>query len=80
MIHEEKGDMARAVDFLFIETQLNYKSDINSWCKLADSFFKLGSYKNAGYCYGRAIKCEKNNVTLLFKKAQCYDKLKDVRG
>ena len=37
-------------------------------------------FKNAGYCYGRALKCDKNNITLLFKKAQCYDKLKDIRG
>lgn len=80
MIYEELGDLARAVDFLFIETQLNCKSDTNSWCKLADRFFKLQSFKNAGYCYGRALKCEKNNIELLYKKAQCYDKLKDVRG
>ena len=80
VIYEEKGDKRRAVDFLFMETQSNYKSDINSWCKLADSYYKLESYKYAGYCYGRALKCEKNNVTLLFNKAQCYDKLKDARG
>lgn len=47
---------------------------------MADRFFKLQSFKNAGYCYGRALKCEKNNIGLLYKKAQCYDKLKDVRG
>jgi hypothetical protein len=40
----------------------------------------LKIFKNAGYCYGRALKCDKNNITLLFKKAQCYDKLKDIRG
>lgn len=72
--------MKRAVDFLFLETQLNYKSDMASWSKLADNYFKLESFKNAGYCYGRALKCEKNNIKLLIQKAQCYDKLKDVRG
>ena len=80
MIYEELGDKKRSADFLFIETQLNYKSDINSWWKLADKFFGLNMLKNAGYCYGRALKCDKTNITLLFKKAQCYDRLKDTRG
>lgn len=51
-----------------------------SWWKLADRFFNLEMYKNAGYCYGRALKCDKNCLSLLAKKAQCYDRIKDTRG
>ena len=80
IIYNEKGDPKRAVDFLFIATQLNSQSDKENWWKLADKYYSLQSYKNASYCYGRALKCEKTNVSLLRKKAECYDKLKDYRG
>ena len=74
------GNKKKSVHFLFIETQLKNKSDINSWKKLADKFMALGMLKNAGYCYGRALKCDKDNIQLLFKKAECYSLLKDLRG
>ena len=69
VIYEELGQKVRSADFLFIETQLNYKSDISSWWRLADKFYDLGIFRNAGYCYGRALKCDKSNINLLFKKA-----------
>lgn len=80
VIYEEQKQFERSANFLFMETQLNYKSDITNWWRLADKFFELQIFKNAGYCYGRALKCDKSNINLLFKKAQCYDKLKDIRG
>lgn len=74
------GDRRRAADFLFIETQYNPKSDLSSWWKLADRYFQLEMYKNASYCYGRALKRDKDNVSLLSKKAQCYEQVNDIRG
>jgi tetratricopeptide (TPR) repeat protein len=80
IIYGEKQDMKKSVDFLFISTQLNNQSDKESWWRIADKYYNLKCYKNASYCYGRALKCEKLNVSLLRKKAECYDKLKDWRG
>lgn len=39
VINGEKGDMKRAVDFLFIETQLSNQSDKDSWWKIADKYY-----------------------------------------
>ena len=69
LIHDERKEAAKALDFLIIAAHLTPK-DAEMWADLAQRSRTLGKLKQAIYCLNRAIKIEPTADDLLWDKAQ----------
>lgn len=82
LIYEELGDKKKSVDCMFIKTQLerNKSSEVwQVWEDLAHRYFSLEEFKSAAYCYKRAFKNNIKNNDLILLKAECHEKLGDLK-
>ena len=68
LIHEERQEAGKALDFLIIAAHLTPK-DAEMWSDLAQRSRAQGKLKQAIYCLNRAIKLEPNVDELLWDKA-----------
>ena len=55
LIYEEKGDMAKAMDFYSIAAHVS-KKDVELWLRIADMALTLENRRHAIYCLSRAVK------------------------
>ena len=69
LIHDERQEAAKALDFLIIAAHLTPK-DAEMWADLAQRSRVQGKLKQAIYCLNRAIKIEPGVDELLWDKAQ----------
>lgn len=82
MIYEETGEPKKAVDCLFIKTQLerSHKSEAWSvWQDLAERYFALEEFRSAAYCFKRAFKNNPQNTQLLLQKAECHERMGELK-
>ena len=68
LIHEERQEAGKALDFLIIAAHLTPK-DAEMWSDLAQRSRAQGKLKQAIYCLNRAVKLEPNVDELLWDKA-----------
>ena len=69
LIHDERQEGAKALDFLIIAAHLTPK-DAGNWADLASRSRTQGKLKQAIYCLNRAIKIEPDADELLWEKAK----------
>jgi len=78
LIYQEKGDIAKALDFLMLAAELSHgESEI--WIRCANLNKKIKNLHQAEYCLTRALKVEKFNTYLLYERAVILEELGQLK-
>lgn len=78
-IYEELGNMDKALQTYLMAAHLS-KTDGPLWRRLGALSVKEGLKEQAIYCYGRAIKSNKEDVDALWDRAMLYIKIEHIQS
>lgn len=78
MIYEELGDKEKLLQFSLISAHLS-PNDAEEWVRLAEMSIECDDLKQAITCYGRAIRCEPENLDLMWSRCKLYEQLGETR-
>ncbi|CAG9317966.1 GTF3C3 [Blepharisma stoltei] len=79
LIHEERREHDKAVNFFMLAAQMT-QHDSELWSKVAHMHKDFGHFKEAVYCFSRALQNKKGpDIELMKEKAVCYEKIGDYR-
>lgn len=74
-IKEELGEKEKAAQFYLLYAQLT-RHDVNLWVKVAHMYKDLMLWKDASYCFGRALmNAHKFEPEIMKERAQCFENL-----
>ncbi|KAK3747555.1 hypothetical protein QZH41_015788, partial [Actinostola sp. cb2023] len=77
MVYEMQGHMEKALQFFLITAYLSKSQDVEEWLKLAGMSLEQNDYKQAMVCYNKALKCEPENISVLWDRAALNYQMKD---
>lgn len=74
-IKEELGEKEKAAQFYLLYAQLT-RHDVNLWVKVAHMYKDLMLWKDASYCFGRALmNSHQFEPDIMKERAQCFENL-----
>lgn len=74
MIHEEKGEVGKCLQFSLIAAHLN-PGDPEEWAKLAEMSLELDDPKQALICFSKALRSDPGNISLHMKKCRLLERV-----
>jgi tetratricopeptide (TPR) repeat protein len=82
LVYEERGEIKKAVDFLFLKLQMRKTGGIDKeeWLEVGHKYFNIGEFQSASYCCQRSLKLKPRWLIALKLKILCYEKLENEKG
>ena len=62
----------RAAHYFSLSANLS-PPDPRKWLRIGDLYFDIEFYQQAAYCYGRCLKSDSLNTSVILKRAQAYE-------